>query len=158
LPTPQTERDSSIWNQIKSAPGIYAAGKSNNGNFYVVAVDLSYIPWLFNHKFNLNLNYDPTELAEKDVLYYGACEAKSRANARFLEIAVKAIQSGPRELRLCFVEVAQLRGLQIQLEWAILKYDILVSSPFSLQVNNTDFIRSLIWSVRNLPKASSSLA
>jgi hypothetical protein len=84
------------------------------------------------------------ELAEKNVLYYGACKAKSRANARFLEIAVKAIQSRPQELRICFVEIAQLRGLQIQLEWAILKYDILVNSPFSLQVNNTDFIRNLI--------------
>ena len=74
-----------------------------------------------------------------DVLYYGAWEAKTRANTHFLKIAVKASRSGSRELRLCFLEIAQLRGLQIPLEWAILKHDILVNSPFSLHVNNTNF-------------------
>jgi hypothetical protein len=123
LTAPQTQVG--IWNQIEAAPGIYTAGIIDSGKFYEVAVNSSYIPWLFNHKFELDLDYDPTKSTDTDVLSYGAWEAKSRANARFLKIAVKAIQSGPPELGLCYREDAQLRGLQIQLEWAILYQDIL---------------------------------
>lgn len=138
MPTPKTERENDIWNQIQSAPGIYAAGVGNNGDFNEIAVDSSYIPWLFTHGFELNLDYDPMEPADTDVVYYGECGAKARANAHFLEIAMEACRFGPRELRQCFREIAQLRRLDIPLEWAILNQDILVNLLFSLYVNNTN--------------------
>jgi hypothetical protein len=98
--------------------------------FHEVAVNLSYIPWFHSSKFDLDINYNPTEPADADVQVQGAYEAE----ARFLERAVKASRSGPQGLgtpglRSCYIQKAELLGLRIQLEWAILNYDI-VNSPF----------------------------
>jgi hypothetical protein len=76
--------------------------------FHEVAVNLSCIPWFHSSKFDLDINYNPTEPADADVRAQGAYEAKRRAEARFIERAVKASRSGPQglgtpELRSCYI-------------------------------------------------------
>jgi hypothetical protein len=125
---------SSFWDQIKSLPGIYTAKESDSSVFHEVAVNLSYISWFHSSKFDLDINYNPTEPADADVRVQGAYEAKRRAKARFIERAVKASRSRPQGLgtlglRSCYIQKAELLRLRIRLEWAILNYDM-VNSPF----------------------------
>jgi hypothetical protein len=126
--TEQIELFSYYWDQIKSAPGIYVAGKNNDGKFYEVAVDLSYIPWFRSHTFELDINYDPTEPADANVWVHGVYKAKRRAEARFLQNAAKAIRSGPQGLESCYFQIAELHVLQVPLGWTILNYDIIVNT------------------------------
>jgi hypothetical protein len=67
LPTKQIKLYSSFWDQIKSLPGIYTAKESDNSVFHEVAVNLSYIPWFHSSRFDLDINYNLTELADADL-------------------------------------------------------------------------------------------
>ncbi len=57
MPADQIEPKASDWDLIKSAPGICVVGKTSDGNFYEVAVRMSYIPWLASHKFQFQLGH-----------------------------------------------------------------------------------------------------
>ncbi|KAF2188059.1 hypothetical protein K469DRAFT_685380 [Zopfia rhizophila CBS 207.26] len=94
--------ESCDWYQLQSAPEIYVAGKCDDGKFYEVAVDKSYILLLEFNGFDCKFDSDPTKLADTAARVHGKWVAKPRAEARFLRNAVKAIQSGrDRGLELC---------------------------------------------------------
>lgn len=128
VPANQIESSRNKRHQIKWQPGIYVTDKSDGDGFYEVVVHPLYLPWLSDHGFELNLNYNPTKPRDKKKSAYGTEEATRRACDYFLNNAVTVIHSGCGPgLEKCYRDVALKYGLEIPLERAILSYDILVS-------------------------------
>jgi hypothetical protein len=102
--------------------------------FYEIAVCESYFPWLVLHqfKFELGLCYDRTEPTEAEIRVYGVLAAKRRAQAHFLENAIKGIWSGRgRRFERYYRSIAPFQ-LQIPLERVILNHDVLVNSTLTV--------------------------
>ena len=149
-PANQIESSNSNWYQVRSKPEIHVAERSNDGGYYDVAVHSLYLPWLFFHGLELNLDYNSTTPTEKDISVHGIWDATRRAHAHFLLNAVNAIRSGRgRGLEECYRGIARSNGLAISLERAILNHDILVgSSLIGLEISLTSF-RDLILKFAN---------
>ena len=78
--------------------------------------------------FKLVVDYDPFEPAEEDIRIHGIWEAKNRAKINTLNNAAEVTRNGwvhgPAE---CYRRVVEKAGLGIELEKAILNWDIQVS-------------------------------
>lgn len=89
----------------------------------------SYVQWLLFHACELHFDYDPTAPTREDILLHGILEATKRGLARFLRNAAYRIRSGwCQGYEGCCRDLARSNGLRVQLERALLTYDILVSS------------------------------
>ncbi len=81
--------------------------------------------------FKIVVDYDPFEPAEGDIRIHGICEAKKRARINTLnnaaEVTRKGWGHGPAE---CYRSAIGKAGLGIELERAILNWDIQVSYPY----------------------------
>ncbi|KAH9205061.1 hypothetical protein DL95DRAFT_397986, partial [Leptodontidium sp. 2 PMI_412] len=128
----EIEPTDSGWGKIASTTGAYKLGKRFD-NLYEVAVDESYIPWLFHHKiqffdkakFELQFFYDPTQPTTTEWEVYGW----GGLYFRFLGNAFQAIWSGRSQgLELCLRSIAPT-DLCTAIEWAILSRDIVMSTP-----------------------------
>jgi hypothetical protein len=153
VPTDEIEPDNSDWDQLKSAPGIYVVGKCHDDKFYEVAINGSYIPWLHEFVFELDLDYDRTEPREAEVRVHGVWTARMKTQARFLQNAINAVWTRRDQgLELYYRHIAPSQ-LRIPLEWAILNRDVVVNSfLIHLQIVSLNFIRNLTpRSTRNLP-------
>lgn len=121
--------------QIISDLGLTITGESNDGQFYELVVGGSCLSWLSFHGLELNLDYNPTKPMESDVLIHGTWRANRRAQAFFLDRALKAIRLRPsygphdQACEACYRDVARSNSLMVLLERAILNHDILVSLP-----------------------------
>ncbi len=121
--------------QIISDLGLTIVGESNDGQLYELVVGESCLSWLSFHGLELNLKYNPTSPRECDVWIHGTWRANWRAQAFFLDRALKVIrlrqsyepQGQAREA--CYRDAARANGLMVPLERAILNHDILVSLP-----------------------------
>jgi len=98
-----------------------------------------YVQWLLFLGWKL---YDPTAPTREEVLAHGTLDATRRGLARFLRNAAYRIRSecygGYEE---CCRDLAQLIGLRVQLERALLTYDILVSSTLFRLSNPVDILQ-----------------
>jgi hypothetical protein len=121
--------------QIISDLGLTIAGESNDGQSYELVVGESCLSWLSFHGLELNLGYNPTKPTESDILIHGTWRANSRAQAFFLDRALKAIrlrqsyEPHDKAREACYRDVARSNSLMVLLERAILNHDILVSPP-----------------------------
>ncbi len=124
--------------------------KSNNDEYYNVAVHSLYLSWLFFHELKLNLDYNSTTSTEKDISIHDIWDATRRAHAYFLFNAVNAIHSEcDWELEKCYHDIAWSNDLAISLERVILNHDILMnSSLIELEISLT-FFRDLILKFAN---------
>jgi len=121
--------------QIISDLGLTIAGESNDGQSYELVVGGLCLSWLSFHGLELNLDYNPTKPTESDVLIHGTWRANRRAQAFFLDRALKAIrlrqsyEPHDQAREACYRDVARSNSLMVLLERAILNHDILVSLP-----------------------------
>ena len=89
--------------------------------------------------FNLVVDYDPFEPAKEDIRIHGIWEAKKRARVNTLDTAAEVTRNGwglgPAE---CYRRAIGKAGLGIELERAILYWDIQVSSylPSNIPADN----------------------
>lgn len=126
VPEDQIEPIDSDWKQILPAPGIHIAGKSHG--MYRVAIDDSYVAWLFWFKFKFQPDFDPLKPVDEEVSAHGEQVATRNAVARFHRDAVKAIFSRKSpQLDSCYRNLPKVPH-QVALEWAILKRDMVTAS------------------------------
>lgn len=146
----QIESSNFNWYQVRSKSKINVTEKSNDDEYYNVAVHSLYLSWLFFHELELNLNYNSTTSIEKDIFIHGIWNATRRTHAHFLLNAVNAIRSEhDRELKKCYHDIAWSNDLAISLERVILNHDILIdSSLIELEISLT-FFRDLILKFAN---------
>jgi hypothetical protein len=88
------------WSSIILAPGIFVLGKSYDT--YRVAVNQAYLLWLSDHKFDHELDLEPTRLVDAEVDLHGEWKAKNNTYARFVEDGMMAIKCDNLTLDDCF--------------------------------------------------------
>ena len=120
------------------------AGISEDGESYEVVIPASFVQYLFYIPgCEQSLNYDPMAPEADDIERYGLQEATKRRHARFLRNAASRIRSC-RGYEECCRDRARVNRLGLELERALLIYDVLVSSSlFGFQTPLT-FLRNLI--------------
>ena len=146
----QIESSNFNWYQVRSKSKINVTEKSNDDEYYDVAVHSLYLSWLFFHELKLNLDYNSTTSIKKDISIHDIWNATRRTHAHFLLNAVNAIRSErDRELEKCYHDIARSNDLAISLERVILNHDILInSSLIELEISLT-FFRDLILKFAN---------
>ena len=124
---------------------VNVAGKSEDGKSYEVVIPASFVQYLFfTPGCEQYLNYDPMAPETDEIERYGFQEATKRRHASFLRNAASRIRSCPGYEECCRNR-ARVNRLGLELERALLIYDVLVGSSLFGFPTPLTFLRDLIY-------------
>jgi hypothetical protein len=102
------------------------------GNFYYIAINQSYLPWLQYHHYEFMLDFHPLKPDDAEVWAYGRHMATLNAEDRYIKDAVEAIfTESDLGCEACYRRACPPRK-RTTFEWAILTCNILVNPNLSI--------------------------